>query len=173
MIFIRRMLALTIISLTVIYNQGCTTLTHSQENTTTTIILTRHGERNAFADDLNDKGRQRAKDLVKALEGIDISAIYCPNRSRNIDTATPLAEHLGLKVNIVDKSPSVSDLINTFLTKHAGKKILWVGNNDNLSTMYSLLRGEGDPPVDYGDLFIIVIRDKGDPEIIKKTYGQH
>lgn len=171
--FIRRILALTVISLAVIYGQGCTTLTHSQSNTTTTIILTRHGERDTFADDLNEKGKQRAKDLVKALEGEDISAIYCPDIPRNISTATPLAMHFGLKINIVEKRPDVSELINTFLTKYSGKKILWVGNNDNLSVMYSLLRGEGDPPVGYGDLFIITIRDKGDPEVIKKTYGQH
>jgi phosphohistidine phosphatase SixA len=170
--FINRLLMFVVAIIMVIVVQGCTTIpTHSKAGTTTTIILTRHGDRNSLGQELNDKGRKRAEALVKAVAGINISAIYCPNISRNIETARPLAEHIGLKINIVDSAPDVNELIRTFLTKYAGQTILWVGNTSNLDNIYSMLGGEGDGPVHYGELFVMTIKDKGAPDIIKKRYG--
>ena len=38
-----------------------------------TLILTRHGDRSGSEDLLNDRGRQRARDLVTALDGVALA----------------------------------------------------------------------------------------------------
>lgn len=149
-----------------------TYMTHSQQGTTTTIILTRHGDRNMFAEDLNDKGRERAEALVKALGNMDVSAIYSPDVQRNLDTAKPLELHLGISSTVVSRGPNIDrDVTNAILSQHSGGVVLWVGNQDNLKTIYSRLGGQGEAPIAYGDLCIMKIKDRGPPEVIKKRYG--
>jgi hypothetical protein len=62
------------------------------------------------------------------------------------------------------------DLLDTFLTKHAGGVVVWVGNSRNLEEMYKLLDGTGSPPTEYGEVFIVVIPDVRPPRIKKLTY---
>jgi len=162
-------LFLTIVLVTVF--GGCATATNSKPGVTTTIILTRHGDRDALSEGLNEKGRQRAKDLAQAAANMNITAIYCPDISRNRDTAKPLAKKLGIKPIIVSSSPNVNKITNILLTGHPGGTVLWVGNSNNLEGIYSLLGGEGSPPTAYGDLYIMKIKDGGDPEVIKQHYG--
>lgn len=151
---------------------GCATsrtVTHSSAGTITTIVLTRHGDRESFARELNTKGEARAKALVKAVSDMKITAIYSPDYKRNIDTAKPLAEHLGIETNVVPEN--MHKLATTILTEHTGETVLWVGNKINLTNLYALLGGEGEPPVAYGDLYIMQIKDSGDPDVTKKRYG--
>ena len=148
---------------------GCATVTHSLPGTTTTIVLTRHADRDPLASSLNEKGRARAEALVEALGDMKVAAIYCPDFERNIETARPLAEELGIGINIVPEI--MYRVIATMLTEHPGEVVLWVGNKPNLVKIYSQLRGEGEPPLAYGDLYIMKIKEKGDPEVIKKRYG--
>ena len=150
---------------------GCSTLRHSKPGTTTTIILTRHADRNFMAEDLNEKGIKRAAALVKATSEMKITAVYCPDKKRNRDTANPTAKQFGLKTTIVDSSPNSRKMVTTFLTKHSGGTILWVGNTSNLPDIYEILGGEGEGPVLYGDLFVLNIKDKGKPEVKKIRYG--
>ena len=144
---------------------------HSDAGIATTIILTRHGDRDSGSNYLNDKGRARAQALVDEVGDMNITAIYCPDLVRNIDTAKPLAEHLGVKIETVDDMSRVHEVIQSLLDKHPGELILWVGNTSNLPQFYSRLGGEGEPPTKYGDLFIIKLNDQGSPEIVKKRYG--
>lgn len=150
---------------------GCTTVTHSAPGTTTTIILTRHGDRDAMSKELNDKGRLRAEALVKAVGNMKITAIYSPDKKRNRDTAKPLAKHLGIKTIMVGSSPNVKEVTNTMVTKHSGSIVLWVGNTDNLEEIYSRLGGEGPPPVSYGDLYIVKVKDSGNSDVTRRHYG--
>jgi phosphohistidine phosphatase SixA len=114
-------------------------VTHSMPGTTTTIVLTRHGDRDNLATNLNEKGRARAEALVTALSDMKVTAIYCPDFERNLETARPLAEKLGIEINIV---PEVMvQVVTTMLTEHPGEVVLWVGNKPNLVKIYSLLGG--------------------------------
>jgi hypothetical protein len=148
---------------------GCGTLTHSRSGTTTTIILTRHGDRDPLAEELNDKGRLRAEALVEAVTGMNITAIYSPDLKRNLDTARPLAEHLGIEVQVLGTSEN--EVTTTILARHAGEVVIWIGNSGNLKRIYSLLGGKGAPPINYGDLYIVEVKDSGDPVVTKKRYG--
>ena len=144
---------------------------HGDTGAATTIILTRHGDRDSGSNYLNDKGHERAQALVREIGDMNITAIYSPDLSRNIDTAKPLAKHLGVKIETVDDMSRVHEVIQSLLDKHPGEKILWVGNTSNLPQFYSRLGGEGAPPTKYGDLFIVKLKDGAAPEIIKKRYG--
>lgn len=158
---------ITVSLLTVVV--GCGTVTHSKSGTTTTLILTRHGDRDPLAEDLNDKGRLRAKALVVAVADMSITAIYSPDLKRNLDTARPLAEYLDLEINVI--SPAKNTVANTILTQHPGEAVIWIGNMNNLKGIYNLLGGEGAPPATYGDLYIMEIRDSGAPTVTKQHYG--
>ena len=143
----------------------------SSAGTTTTVILTRHGDRNTASNVLNEKGRARAQALVSELGDMNITAIYSPDLVRNIDTAKPLAKHLGVRIKTVDDLSKIYEVIDTILDRHSGEIVLWVGNTNNLPQFYTRLGGKGAPPTKYGDLFIMKLKDGASPEIIKKRYG--
>jgi len=123
---------------------GCAVVNHSNSGVTTTIILTRHADRDSLATELNDKGRLRAQALVEAVADMNITAIYSPDLKRNLDTARPLAEHLGIEVQIIGASKY--EVTKTFLTKHPGEVVIWIGNGGNLKEIYAFLGGEGALP---------------------------
>jgi hypothetical protein len=148
---------------------GCAIVTHSKLGTTTTIILTRHSDRDPLAEDLNDKGRLRAEALVEAVGEMNITAIYSPDRKRNLETAKPLAKHLGIEVQILGSSKN--EVTTAILTRNPGEVVIWIGNSGNLKEIYSHLGGEGAPPINYGDLYIVEVKDSGDPVVTKKRYG--
>lgn len=149
---------------------GCMVREFAQQGTETTVILIRHAERTTVTKELTEEGHQRARALVDAVGDMNIVAIYSPNLRRNLDTVRPLAEHKGIEITALDK-PTVQQVVKTLLDKHPGETVLWVGNTTNLDGIYSLLGGSGDPPDNYGDLFILTVYDAGDTKVIKRTFG--
>ena len=153
----------------------------SPPGTKTTVIILRHAGRDMSLDVSNPgltwPGRRRAKELVEVLGDKGVTAIYCSNLRRNRQTAQPLADHLGLKLNIVYTSrlsrpeKLARELLDGFLTKHTGGVVVWVGNLRNVEEMYKLVDGTGSPPTKYGTLVIVVIPDVTPPRIRKLTYG--
>jgi len=157
---------------------GCATyMSHSKPGTETTIILTRHAEKTVITKILTEKGKARAMALVEAvvkeLGNKKVTAIYSPDLVRNLDTVKPLAKHLKIDISIVSSNPVPNEVVKTILTKHSGGVVLWVGNTSNLPEIYSQLGGKGEAPNNYGDLFIMNIKDQGAPEVIKFRYGAH
>jgi broad specificity phosphatase PhoE len=146
------------------------------------MVLLRHGGRdpNVVGTDppLTGRGRKRAAELPAALGNVRVTAIYCPNLKRNIQTAQPLADQLGLKINIIsnrrlfDPKKLASELLDEFINKHADGVVVWVGNFRNLEEMYKLVDGTGDPPTKYGLICMVTIPDIGPPRIKKITYGE-
>jgi len=164
----------------------------SGAGTETSIIMVRHAERTALTKVLTEKGRKRAQDLVKAAADLNITAIYSPDLERNLDTAKPLAQaiyspdlernldtakplaqYLGLEITITPEksTPLVDQIVDEMLDKHSGETILWVGNVSNLRKMYWRLGGDGEGPIEYGDLFIMKIPAKGPVKIEKTRFG--
>ena len=152
---------------------GCGSL-HSKPGTTTTVILIRHADRDDLGH-LTPEGHARAKALVDAVGDMDISAIYSPNLERNIDTVKPLADHAKIDITLTPKvsMPMVGKISKEILTLHAGKVVLWVGNvSGNLQAIYRRLGGKGRGPLEYGQLFVLTVPDKGPTAVIKSTFGQ-
>jgi hypothetical protein len=154
---------------------GCAAVeVNSRPGTTTTVILTRHADRDRVDGNLNEKGRERAQALVDALKAMRVTAIYSPDVTRNLDTVRPLAAHLGIAIT---KTPGFSlmesgSIVAEILDKHADGVVVWVGNvSGNLQRMYHLLGGTGTGPVEYGDLHILTIPDEGPVKVFRTRYG--
>ena len=151
---------------------GCaTTELHAKPGTQTTLILIRHTERTMVTKVLTAEGQERAQALVNAVSGMDIKAIYSPDMVRNKDTVRPLVASLGIPITLVS-----DDFIKTFpetvLARHPDETVLWVGNKGNLEEIYLRLGGEGEPPVNYGDLFVVTISDHGETTVEKRHFGE-
>jgi phosphohistidine phosphatase SixA len=154
----------------------------SQPGTKTTIVLLRQGGTDPSGGGpdppLTLRGRKRAAALPAALGNIGVTAIYCPNLQRNIETAQPLAEHLGLKIIAISRRRLLSpkklarELLDEFISKHANGVVVWVGNLRDLEAIYKLVDGTGNPPTEYGSVCIVTIPDIGPPRIKKITYGE-
>jgi len=179
--------AATIAAATILAS-GCSLLpAQSPFGTKTTIILVRHAERDPGADPpLNAEGQARAQSLLAALGDSGITAIYCTDLIRNRTTAQPLADKLGLQLHLVAESKyehttaTADELVQTWLTQHAGGVVLWVGNVGSSQfpnepginqEIFVRLGGTGNAPIHYEDLFMITVRDVGAPGVIKATYG--
>ena len=81
----------------------------------TTIILIRHGERNAPTPTnpdphLNAAGKARAKELIHIFGQSGIKAIYRSHFARSKETAQPLANHLGLSAIEMDEALQISSV---------------------------------------------------------------
>lgn len=146
----------------------------SKPGTTTTVILTRHADTDPGVGVLNATGRERAQALVDAVGDLRVTAIYSPDLERNLDTVRPLAARRGIEITrTAGVSVFAADSIaREMLDRHAGGVVLWVGNvSGNLQAIYRRLGGTGMGPVDYGDLYILTIPDRGPVTVVKKRYG--
>ena len=145
----------------------------SKPGSPTIVILIRHAERDNFFN-ITAQGRQRAKALVDAVSDMGITAIYSPDLERNLDTVTPLANHLGIDITLTPRisKPMVEKIVSEILTKHTGEVVLLVGNGSgNLRSLHQRLGGTGDGPYQYGDLFIYSISNQGPVKVIKARFG--
>ena len=136
----------------------------STSRSITTIILIRHAERDNFFT-ITNQGRERAEALVNAVKDFEITAIYSPDRGRNLDMVRPLADHLKIDITLTPRitKPTVDKIKNEIATKHAGEVVLLVGNGPgNLRSLHHRLGGQGDGPDQYGELFIYIFTDHSD-----------
>lgn len=158
----------------------------SKPGTTTTIILVRHAERDeGLNPPLNAEGILRAEELGRVLGDNGVTAIYCPDQLRNMQTCEAVAATSGAGINVIpaprllDTRALANDLVDEILELHAGGVVLFVGNtgpvtdaqSGNLQEIHNRLGGSGRVPIRYQDLFVIVIPDEGDPHFIKASYG--
>ncbi len=160
---------------------------YSPPGTTTTVIMVRHAERDEGLDPpLNETGLARAEALADVLEDAGITAIFYPAFIRNRQTADPLVERTGAvrREYSVLEAADTKALANRFLAEvlrdHAGGAVLWIGNTGpvianvqegNLQEIYARLGGTGTPPVSYGSLYTIVLREDVPPTITEDSYS--
>jgi phosphohistidine phosphatase SixA len=169
----KKLLIVSVMLTAVGFLVACETMIHSPKGTTTTVIMIRHADRTPSGSELTERGHKNAKELVNEIGDMDIAVIYSPDLVRNLDTVKPLANHLGIEIIKVQDDPVPQDVVLTIMEKYPGKTVLWVGNTTNLPGIYYLLGGEGEPPVKYGDLFILAVPDEGQTNVTKKKWGDN
>jgi histidine phosphatase superfamily protein (branch 1) len=144
---------------------GCATPGQVAMPADTTLIILRHGDRDA--EELNETGRARAAALVPALASVQIDAIYSPGIKRNLDTAAPLAAARGLTVQRIPTENPAARL----MAEGAGKTIVWIGNKGNLASIWQALGAPDPAPLQYGDLFFVTPARFGSPRVIRQRFG--
>ena len=134
-----------------------------------TVFLVRHAEKTMEKTDpgLTEAGQARAIALAERLEGEGITHIHSSDYIRTRDTAAPLAERLGLKVEIYDAGdlPSIAEKLKAIPGRH-----LVVGHSNTTPQLTELLGGDGGTPIveatEYDRLYVVTI-EAGEPV---KTY---
>ncbi|WP_299924341.1 histidine phosphatase family protein [uncultured Pelagimonas sp.] len=130
-----------------------------------TLIVVRHSDRDG--EDLSAAGHARSKALVKALEGMNLDAIFSPGIKRNLDTAAPLAKARGLPSQRIPQETPTAGLV----TQGAGKSVIWIGNKGNIKTIWEDLRLSDPAPLEYGDLHILRSDAGGAVTIERRRFG--
>ena len=103
---------------------------------TTTIYIVRHAEKDISDPknqdpELNDLGRERAKDLNEKLKNQQIDAVFSSKFKRTKQTGTAVAERNGLSIIEYDAHnyKAISELVKT---KYKNKKVLIIGHSNTV-----------------------------------------
>ena len=138
--------------------------------TTTKFYVVRHAEKetNTMSGDvpLSETGRQRAEALKELLRDKKIGTVYSTNYIRTRSTAQPLADAVGVTVQVYDPRDStfINRIINTG-NKDSEGNMLIVGHSNTIDDIVNKLMNAtmvpGDlPESQYGDLFIVKTKGK-------------
>jgi 2,3-bisphosphoglycerate-dependent phosphoglycerate mutase len=142
----------------------------------TTVILIRHGERNAPTPTnpdphLNAAGKARAKELIRIFGQSGIRAIYRSHFARSKETAQPLATHLGLPAIEMNEALQIK---NDIMSNHTGQTVLVIGHSDTVPDIINRL-GAGNLPLiddsEFDNLFVVKIFGPGRASMTRLKYG--
>lgn len=144
------------------------------------IFLVRHAEKISEADErLTEAGRDRARHLADMLKDAGIAAIYATDTERARDTAKPLADRLGLKIELYDVGGGMAGPVEAknFAGKlahdHAADVVLVVGHSN---TIPELVKAFGCAEkvtlasAEYDNLFVIVPKPGGPATMVRLRY---
>ncbi len=131
----------------------------------TTLYVVRHGDR--LKEDLSEDGKQRARDLVDALDGEPLDFIFSPSIQRNLDTAAPLSQARGLPISRrAQENPTAR-----ILRDAQGQSAIWVGNKNNIRKIWEDLSLLEPAPLEYGDLHVVRSDAFGVVTVERRRFG--
>jgi broad specificity phosphatase PhoE len=140
-----------------------------------TVFLVRHAEKTGEEKDpgLTESGVARAADLATTLRDAGIEYILSSDYRRTRDTAIPLAETLGVSIEIYD--PRDLPGLATRLAELGGR-VLVVGHSNTTPAVAELLGGESGPPIDEAEhdrLYVLSMGIDGMVSTVLIRYGAH
>ena len=142
----------------------------------TTVVLVRHADKiidpNNPDVDLSPAGQARAQELARIFGDAGIAAIYATQYKRTQETVKPLADKLGLPVNVVN-SKNTAELLAK-IRANSGQTVLVVGHNNTVPEIIHALGGPEYPTIpesEYDNLFIVTIYRTGQAKVVKMKYG--
>ena len=139
------------------------------------VFLVRHAEKTTDKDDpaLTIVGQNRAKLLADMLKDAGITHIHSSDYRRTRDTAAPLAQSLGIPVQIYD--PRVLIPFAESLITQGGKHLV-VGHSNTTPQLTRLLGGEGGAPIieatEYDRLYVVTALPEGETTTSLLRFGQ-
>lgn len=137
--------------------------TDAQVHAPLTVFLVRHAEKMTGPDPvLTADGAVRADDLADLLIDANIERIHSSDYKRTRQTAAPLAERLGVDVELYDPR----DLAGMAAQLKAdGGRHLVVGHSNTTGELTEFLGGEGGAPIveatEYDRLYVVTIGADG------------
>lgn len=138
---------------------------------TTTFIIARHAERDGNRDVLTEAGKDRAMALRELGTILNVTAVYSTKTDRTINTAKPLADAIGAKINLyrrVDQS-----WIQQLKEQHAGEVVLIIGHSNTTGVIAGLFADKRPFPIahdEYDALFVITLADSS-TNCVRLRYG--
>ncbi|GJM34529.1 MAG: hypothetical protein DHS20C18_35300 [Saprospiraceae bacterium] len=152
------------------------TLTEMINDTATTFILLRHAETSGAGSNpnLSTEGVERTAELVRLLKNVSLDAVFSTNYNRTRQTAQPVADDLGLTVDIYDGF-TLNPLIDGALVDYHGSAVLVVGHSNTTQDLLNILTGENTfpeiPETQYDNLYLVTVFEKGRSEVVHLKYG--
>lgn len=138
-------------------------------------FLVRHAEKVDSSPDpaLSAKGLARAEALAHTLRAASIEHIHSSDFIRTRDTAKPLADRLGVQVQLYDPHDLPALVVEM---RTAGGRHLVVGHSDTTWALAGLLGGDPGPPIEeaieYDRLYVITVgRDDAAVSVLMR-YGK-
>jgi phosphohistidine phosphatase SixA len=135
----------------------------TQTHAPATIFLVRHAEKLTGSDpELTPEGHTRADALADLLIDAKIVRIHSSDYARTRQTAGPLAEQLGLEVELYDPRdlPAMAAQL-----KADGGRHLVVGHSNTTGELTTLLGGDGGTPIveatEYDRLYVVTMGADG------------
>ncbi|MES2780914.1 MAG: phosphoglycerate mutase family protein [Bacteroidota bacterium] len=151
-------------------------LTEYINDSTTTVILTRHAETTGIGADpsLSVSGQERSTELARVLHTTTIRAAYATNYKRTQETAASVAGKNGLSVRIYDPS-KLNALADSLLLNYRNQVVYVAGHSNTTNVLLNILLGSsvyGDiPENEYDNLYIANVSAKGNARVIHFKYG--
>ena len=153
-----------------------------ESQATTTMIFVRHAEKALIPVDdpgLTPAGQARAAELARQLVDADVvagvDAVYSTPYRRTVDTVKPVADALGLDINLYDPDDNEA-VLEQILKVHKGKIILVVGHSNTLPTLIADLGASKlVPPInesEYDNIYVVSIPWFGKTKTIRLRYGE-
>jgi phosphohistidine phosphatase SixA len=158
-----------------------------EEFKVTTVFLVRHAEKaDAPREDppLDEKGKLRAQELARMLQGAGVKAIYTSQYLRTKQTGEPLAKQLGLTITPITLKLSQSNPrevseqsiaeITGKIYERAGEAALVIGHSNSVPDVIRKLGGDVVPTIDekeFDDLFVVTVYGKGKAKVVQMKYG--
>lgn len=143
----------------------------------TTVILVRHAEKVLEVEDppLTPAGEERARELVHALGGLAIDAVFSTPFRRTLATAEPLAA-AGHEVVVTPVTPTyAADLASKIRAEHAGGVVVVVSHSNTIPEVIRALGVDNAPEIpesDYDNLFVVTFSDGCAPRLLSLRYGR-
>ena len=146
----------------------------------TLVFIVRHAEKAAQpANDppLTPIGEARAQALAGVLATSGVSAIISTPYLRTVNTAKPLADKLGVRVDTVGTAGGVAvhaKATADAVRQHAGKAVLVVGHSNTITAIAAALGAPKLPDLcdgDYDQLFMIEIPASGSVRFARSRFG--
>src|SRR2546423_3293569 len=142
-----------------------------------TVIVIRHAEKiidpNNPDVDLSPAGQARAQELARIFGDAGVNAIYATQYKRTQETVKPLADKLGLRVNIIN-SKNTNDLLAQIRAQNSGQTVFIAGHNNSVPEIIAALGGPKYPTIpesEYDNLFVVTVYRTGQAKVVKMKYG--
>lgn len=177
----RKLASLVVISLVLIATCWANALPAGSavvEQPLMTVILVRHAEKEIVPPEnkdpnLSTAGQARAQELSRMLAGAGVNAIYATQYKRTQQTATPLADKLGIPVTKIE-AKETAELVKQIRARPAGQTIFIAGHNNTVPEIIAALGGPQMPIIpetEYDNFYVLTIPSEGPPKLLKMKYG--
>jgi broad specificity phosphatase PhoE len=144
------------------------------------IFVVRHAEKVSESDQrLTEAGRARAARLAQMLRDSEVTAIFATDTERARDTAKPLAEKLGLKIELYDVGGGMAGSVDAknfagrLAREHSGDVVLVVAHSNTIPELLKALgcaEAVTIAAAEYDNLFVIVPKGGGPATLVRLRY---
>jgi 2,3-bisphosphoglycerate-dependent phosphoglycerate mutase len=144
----------------------------------TTVFLVRHAEKDTIPEgnpQLSEAGEVRAQVLAHVLEEAGVTAIFASQFRRTQDTVRPLADLLGLEVEVVYANRS-DELADTIRQNHRGGVVVVSGHSNTVPEIIVALGAGPVAPIEegneYDNLYVVSLSEGGAAEVTTLKFGR-